>query len=198
MKLFSIVIGFVAYATLISGAGSDCARTTGEVHSIQRDTVDVFFADAAHVDSTVSNVRLERGRVYTLFVEGTYSIWASRYFQFLCAGQTEAAPMYASPRFQHMPVSMDAAYIFAAPTSSASWCDSRHTMPEPRDGWLGRTDPADPWQTPEPLQGTYSDSHVYTYAIRGKGHPLIVKVSDRGTMSDNYGKLKFVLVIEHS
>lgn len=153
--------------------------------------IDAFWVEASDERGGRGRVALVDGQDYVLTVEGTYSVWAERYWRRgVCEGSPEAAPAFASAHATG-PVGLDGAYVFALPRTS-SWCGQQR-LPDATPRWVYRGRQGDPWTT-APSAGPPSQEHIYRFRLVGAGEPLEAAIRDtRGEYHDNYGRLRFTI-----
>lgn len=137
---------------------------------------------------------LEDGRLYTITVTGTFSIWFAEDWDAHgpCDGAVgEDMPVFASPGTPNGPVSHDAAWFLGGPDFVFANCDEVPRQTDPigisLDGgvnWDGM-EVDDPGSAPDP-------EHTYHVTVTGQGAAVHFGIDDEKT-EDNYGIIKFTV-----
>ena len=147
--------------------------------------VDEFYVDSRTPGPTRGRVVLERGRVYEVVIDGTYSVWAASYWRGACAGASEPSPRY--PRGGGGPVAIDPSYVFAVARGSHH-CGL--DVPIRRSNWYYRLRTWGDWQAGA-TEAPYNPAHEYRREVVGEGEPFQAFIYDSpGDYGDNYGAFR--------
>ncbi len=139
-----------------------------------------------------SELVLERGKPYRVWMQGTYSAWGGMANPGARSGKSEPAPMFPSPKGANQQVGLDPEFVYAWPKGSSL---ERSAEPSPRrastievslDG--GKT-----WKHPTSTATFNATDHKYSYELMGDGNAVQVRFLDK-PYGDNYGRVRiFVL-----
>ena len=152
---------------------------------------DPFNINDTLIEHTFDTVVLNTGTVYTMQVEGTYSIWAPSYWSNPC-GTIENSPIFPSPAGNMTgPVSCDMKYFFSFPILSL--CDTAN-FPIPTERMEISLDNGQTWFHPVSTEA-FNLQHIYNFQIVGMGYPIGIRQYSN-LNSDDYGILKFSFTSE--
>ena len=158
--------------------------------------VDSFWLDSRDAKPVKGKTVLKKGRVYTIKIEGTHSLWRLDFWaKRSWCGDPEYRPIYPSPATKNRHVGADAAYHFGLPKGlNDDWatCD----LPAPLKNVKISLDGGQTWAWTRAAR--YNKQHVYEFNVPGKGHPLQVTHADVQWTSDNYGRYKITVFSGHS
>ena len=149
---------------------------------------DTYNLNDTLVEHVYDSINLDSGVIYTIQVEGTYSIWSPNYWSNPC-GTIENSPIFpSSSGFMTGNVSCDMEYFFSYPTTSL--CNTA-TFPNATSRIEISLDNGQSWFHPSSTNA-YNSAHIYNYQITGMGAPIGIRQIAVHN-SDDYGILKFTL-----
>jgi hypothetical protein len=161
------------------------------------DDVKVIPAEELWLDSQsaapVSSQRvLEKGKLYRVTMQGTYTVWGSNIDAGARSLQPEAAPLFPSPKGGTRNVGADPEFIFA-------WSKGHALEKNPEPAPLRNTiiqvslDGGKTWKHPATPDSFSAKEHKYTYELMGDGNALQLRINDK-PVSDNFGRLQIFLL----
>lgn len=183
--LVALALGLLAMMPLAQPPTSLAGANTVELDT---------FSATNQTPLDVTGPVLEEGRLYTITVTGTFSIWFAEDWDTYgpCDGAVgEDMPVFQSPGTPNGPVSHDAAWFLGGPDFVFANCDEVPSQTDrlgySLDGgntWL-ELQTADPGSAPNP-------EHTYHLTVIGQGAPVHFGIDDEKT-EDNYGIIKFTV-----
>jgi hypothetical protein len=172
-----------------SGSTSGSSGSTGGANVVQLDSAAL---DGNGNPAPVYTPQpLTAGAGYQVEVFGDFSIWDADTWASdgVCPGATpESNPDIASPGVTNADTSLDAEYLYGAPSGTQTYCPNGSpsvTFPHGRRAILfdlGSGFGA----APLPQESTFQAGHLYHYLVTGTGAPLGLEMGKAGT----YGQFR--------